>query len=250
MDLIPGYMQGLSKVFTTYPFDVIKINMQNNKYQSALHCVKDLLKKDKAIFYRGVTFPLVSFPIDRAISYKIYQDLNELKYNPYQSAFFGGMFSSIFNVPMQYFTTNAINMKKGEYRGMFHLIKKTIKNKNNFYKGYTIDTSRALIGSTLFLGTYGNIKKNLPENNYSTILSSVGSISLTWLITFPLDTIRVEKQITKDISIKHIIVERYKKRGFINFYNGLTPVLFRSLPSTIIGMLVYENCKKIVDDMK
>lgn len=247
MDFIPGYMQGLSKVFTTYPFDVMKTKMQTNKYNSMSDCFKDLIKNDRRAFLRGISFPLVSFPIDRAISYKIYEDMNKLNFNPYQSAFCGGIFSSILNVPMQYFTTNAINMKKEEYKGMYNLIKNTLNNKNNFYKGYTLDTSRAIIGSTLFLGTYGNIKKNLPENNYSTILSSIGSISITWILTFPIDTIRVENQ-TSDNSIRNIIINRYKKKGIFNFYNGLTPVLIRSFPSTIIGMLVYENTKKWCDD--
>jgi hypothetical protein len=246
MDFIPGYMQGLSKVFTTYPFDVVKINMQANKYQSTLQCFKDLIKTDRKAFFRGISYPLISFPIDRAISYKIYEDMNKLNFNPYQSAFCGGIISSFINVPMQYFTTNAIITKKEEYKGMFQLIKETLKNKNNFYKGYALDTSRALIGSSLFLGTYGNIKNKLPENNYSTMISSIGSITITWLITFPIDAIRVENQITKEKSIKNIIITRYNKRGITNFYNGLTPVLIRSIPSTIIGMLVYENTKNII----
>jgi len=246
MDFIPGFMQGLSKVFTTYPFDVVKTKMQANKYQSTLQCFEHLIKTDRNAFFRGISYPLISFPIDRAISYKIYEDMNKLNFNPYQSAFCGGIISSFFNVPMQYFTTNAIIMKKEEYKGMIQLIKETLKNKNNFYKGYMLDTSRAIIGSTLFLGTYGNIKKNLPENNYSTMISSVGSISITWLMTFPIDSIRVETQITKNKAMKDIIIERYKTRGITNFYNGLTPVLIRSFPSTIIGMLVYENCKRIV----
>ena len=248
MDFIPGYMQGLSKVFTTYPFDVIKTKMQANKYNSTSECLKDLIKNDRKAFLRGISFPLVSFPIDRAISYKIYEDMNKLNFNPYQSAFCGGIFSSILNVPMQYFTTNAITMKKEEYKGMYNLIKHTLNNKNNFYKGYTLDTTRAIIGSTLFLGTYGNIKKNLPENNYSTILSSIGSISITWVLTFPIDTIRVEKQ-TSDNNIRNIIINRYKKKGIFNFYNGLAPVLIRSFPSTIIGMLVYENTKKFINNL-
>ena len=63
-------------------------------------------------------------------------------------------------------------------------------------------------------------------------------------ITFPLDTIRVDKQITQNTSIKDLIIKRYNKFGIINFYNGLSPVLIRSIPSTILGMLVYENIKK------
>jgi len=83
MDFIPGYIQGLTKVITTYPFDVVKLNMQTNKYQYTLQCFKDLIKNDRRIFFRGISFPLIFFPIDRAISYKIYEDMNRLNFNTY-----------------------------------------------------------------------------------------------------------------------------------------------------------------------
>ena len=245
LSFLPGYCQGLSKVFTTYPFDVIKTKMQTNSYKTTFECVSQLIKHDKSIFFRGITVPLISFPIDRAISYKVYDELNNKNMNPYYSAFFSGFTSSIFNVPMQYITTNAINMKKEEYKGAFHLIKTMIANKDNIYKGYWLDTSRAIFGSTIFLGTYGNIKKILPDNNKNTILSSILSISMTWIITFPIDTIRVEKQININKTMMELIKQRYVQYGVLNFYNGLFPVLLRSYPSTIIGMLVYENVKKM-----
>ena len=61
------------------------------------------------------------------------------------------------------------------------------------------------MGSTLFLGTYGNIKKILPENEKSTILASLGSISFTWILTFPIDLVRVNFQISKNESVIRII---------------------------------------------
>ena len=249
LSFLPGYCQGLSKVFMTYPFDVIKTKMQTNSYKTTYDCVKNLIKNDSKIFFRGIQVPLVTFPIDRAISYKIYDELNNKKINPYFSAFFSGFVSSIFNVPMQYITTNAINMKKENYKGVFHLIKYTLLKKKNIYKGYWIDTSRSIFGSTIFLGTYGNIKKILPDNNKNTIVSSLISISVTWIITFPLDTIRVEQQINNDKKIFALIKKRYLNYGVLNFYNGLFPVLLRSYPATTIGMLVYENVKKIINSI-
>lgn len=243
----PGYCQGLSKVFTTYPFDVIKIKMQTNTYNSSIKCFKSLIANDPKIFFRGISIPVIIFPIDRAISYKIYDDLNKYNINPYFSAFVGGITSSIFSVPMQFITTNIIHTKKEKYKGICHLIKDKFKNKTNFYKGYLLDTSRAISGSTIFLGTYGNIKKILPDTQLYTIYSSICSISLTWVLTFPLDTIRVEQQISKNISISKLIKNRYYKYGFLNFYNGLIPILLRSIPSTTIGMLVYENVKKYIN---
>jgi len=248
LSFLPGYCQGLSKVFTTYPFDVIKTKMQTNSYQTSYECFRHLIKTDATIFFRGIQVPLILFPIDRAISYKIYESMNNKNINPFFSAFFAGFTSSIMNVPMQYITTNAINMKKENYNGIFSLLKNMLNNKDNIYKGYWIDTSRSIFGSTIFLGTYGNIKKILPDNNQNTILSSLISISCTWIITFPLDTIRVEQQINPKEKIITLIKSRYMKYGFFNFYNGLFPVLLRSYPSTTIGMLVYENVKKIINE--
>jgi len=244
LSLIPGYLQGLSKVFTTYPFDVMKIQMQSNKYNNTRECATDLLKNNKKLFFRGISIPLVTFPIERAISYKLYEDLNKKKYNPYISALYGGIVGSVLGVPMQFLTTNAI--VSDNYKGVISFLKDQVSKKNNIFKGYYLDTSRALLGSTLFLGTYGNIKKILPDNEKSTILASLGSISFTWIVTFPIDLVRVNYQISKNESVLSIINQQYNNYGIKSFYRGLTPVLIRSVPSTIIGMLVYEEAKQFV----
>ena len=44
-----------------------------------------------------------------------------------------------------------------------------------------------------------------------------------------------------------IFMNRYKTSGILSFYNGLTPVLLRSIPSTTLGMLVYEEAKKLIN---
>ena len=248
MDLIPGYLQGLSKMFITYPADVIKIKMQTRNYKNIRDCFKNILKKDKYIFFRGIKLPLLTFPIERAISYKIFEDLNKKNHNPYVSSIFSSLIGSFVNVPVQFFTTNAINMKKSDYSNISNLIKENLKNKNNFYKGYFIETSRSVTGSVIFLGTYGNLRnilKNKSENHIA--ISSILSISLTWLLTFPLDTIRVEKQITNE-TIREIINRRHNRWGFFHFYKGITPVLIRSFPSTLIGMYVYEYSRDLVNN--
>ena len=246
LSFLPGYCQGLSKVFTTYPFDVIKIKMQINNKANTFDTLKYLCKNNPKCFFRGINIPLISFPIDRAISYKIYEDLNKLKFNPYQSALCVGLISSIFNVPMQYITTNAINTNKKIYKGTLNIIKNTLKDKKTFFKGYSIDTIRSLSGSTIFLGTYGNIKQNLSESKQNTVISSLSAITITWLLTFPLDTLRVLKQVSND-KIYSIAIKRYKSSGILSFYSGLTPVLLRSIPSTIIGMSIYEEVKILIN---
>ena len=41
-----------------------------------------------------MSIPLVTFPIERAISYKLYEDMNK-KYNPYISTLYGGVAASV-----------------------------------------------------------------------------------------------------------------------------------------------------------
>jgi len=216
----------------------------SNKRLTTMNTIRHLIRTDPTVFVRGMSVPMVSFPIDRAISYKIYEDLNNLKFNPYQSAFVGGIFSSFFNVPMQYITTNAINTDKKQYKGIKKLITVTMNNKKDLYRGYSFDTVRSISGSTIFLGTYGNIKKTLPENDISTVISSLGAITVTWITTFPLDTLRALRQTS--LSNESLLVSTRKKiatDGIRSLYRGLTPVMIRSIPSTCFGMLVYEKVK-------
>ena len=248
ISFLPGACQGLSKVFTTYPFDVMKIQMQSNKYNTMRECASDLLKNNRKLFFRGMSIPLVTFPIERAISYKLYEDMNKKNYNPYTSALYGGVAASFFGVPMQFLTTNAI--VSNNYKGVIPFLKEQISKKNNIFRGYYLDTGRALLGSTLFLGTYGNLKKILPDNEKSTIFASLGSISFTWILTFPIDLVRVNYQISKNKTVLSIINEQYNNYGLKSFYRGLAPVLTRSIPSTIIGMLVYEKAKDYVKNIE
>ena len=245
-DYLPGYFQGLSKVFTTYPFDVVKLHLQSNKYTTTYKCVKDLFKKQKNIFFRGIGIPIFIFPIERAISYKLYEDMKKKKYNVYIAGLYAGIVSSILNVPMQYLCTNIILKNNKNSVSFFKTIYYEPK-KYNLYKGYCLDTSRSLLGSTLFLGTYGIIKDRLPNNERSTIIASICSISMTWIFTFPIDTIRVNYQISEYNSITNLINKQYNNLGIKSFYRGLTPVLIRSIHSTIFGMLIYEKMKDILN---
>jgi hypothetical protein len=220
--------------------------MQKNSYVDFKTCFCDLLKNDKRIFFRGIGYPLLFFPIDRAISFKIYDDLNKKKYNPYLSGLFASIISSFTNVPLQYISSNVIHMDKDKYKGVFSFIKNELVSKNNIYKGYFVETSRGMIGSTIFLGTYGNLKNTFPDKKKYILISSLLAVSTTWILTFPIDTIRTDFQ-TSNEKLYNLIKNRYKNYGFLNFYKGLQPVLLRSFPSSILGMYVYETVKNYLE---
>ena len=69
MDFLPGFLQGISRVIISHPFDYIRLYLQTNKSAN----ITEFLKTNNIrTLYRGVGVPLVSVPIDRAIQFNIY----------------------------------------------------------------------------------------------------------------------------------------------------------------------------------
>ena len=70
-----------------------------------------------------------------------------------------------------------------------------------------------------------------------------------WTITYPVETIKVEQQIYNR-SITSILKKRISNFGVLNLLKGILPVYLRTLPSSIIGMTVYEEVKKYTENNK
>ena len=65
----------------------------------------------------------------------------------------------------------------------------------------------------------------------------------TWTITYPIETIKVEQQLNNR-TIRQILKERISNFGIFNLWKGISSVYIRTLPSSMIGMVVYEEVKK------
>lgn len=245
MDFIPGFLQGVARVLISYPFDYIRVHLQKNKYEST----KDFLKKNKSSIkdlYRGVKYPLSIVPIDRAITFKLYEDFNKKSYNPMFSSLIASSLTCLYNVPLQSINTNYI--LQNEKRGYFNYVRDIVKNyKSNYlFKSYSTEYSRLVLGSTLYMGIYGNIRNITPDHYLYHMLNGSITNVLTWTIIYPLDTIRVEHQ-TNNSTLKNTIIHKYKNQGFKSFYKGISLVYIRTLPSASVGMFVYELSKKMIE---
>lgn len=235
-DIIPGFIQGISRVCISYPFDVIKINMQKNKYNSSWSALKNILVNDYRKLYRGSTLSFISIPFDRSIQYYLLEKYKNT-YNPYIIGFGTNLFSSIYNIPINYLCTNMILSNK-----KLRIIDLIKNNKKYFYYGSKIEICRSTMASSIYLGTYFNLREKYNKKNDIYISSLFGGISsiLCWIVIFPLDGIRTDIQSSNNNNIKYHIKTRYKNHGIRNFYKGITPVLIRALPSNIISMYIYE----------
>lgn len=237
-NLIPGLMQGLTRVSISYPFDVVKVNMQKLYFKNSYEAALSILKTDPFKFYRGSSLSYTTIGLERSIQYYYLEKLNKKGYNPYLTGFGMSIFSSLYNIPVQYITTN-LAAKREKNLSLSKYIGELIKNRSNIYKGYMIETPKNILGSTLFLGTYYQVRNTFGENKYlSPFYGAISGLNV-WFVIFPIDTVRTEYQTTKK-NIKDIILERYKNNGIKSFYRGLTPIVIRTIPSASFGMFVYE----------
>jgi hypothetical protein len=244
---IPGFMQGITRVTISYPFDVVKINMQKMHYNNTYNAFKEIFKTDPIKFYRGASLSYTTIGIERSLQFYLLEKFNKQGKNPFYSSFIISTFNSIYNIPIQFITTNISNNKTKI--GTFKYIKYIYQTKINPYKGYFIEMPKNILASTIYYSTYYTIRNYYGENKY--LAPYYGAISgiCVWLIIFPIDTIRTEN-ITNNKTIKNIIKYRMKTNGLKSFYLGISPVLFRTIPSASIGMFVYEYFREKINAFK
>lgn len=242
--LIPGLMQGLTRVTISYPVDVIKVQMQKQLYNNSIDAIKNTLKYDIGKFYRGSSISYFTIGLERSLQYYYLEKINK-KYNSYLAGFMVSIISSIYNVPMQFATTNIALFNKNN-ANICNFLKQT--NLKKFYTGYFAETPKNILGSTIYLGTYMKLRSYTTNNNLYPFFGGLSGI-IVWLVIYPLDTIKTEIQTTKNTKYSEFIIQRYRNYGIKSFYKGLTPVLVRTFPSAFMGMYVYEKMRMIINKM-
>ena len=99
---------------------------------------------------------LIIIPIDRAIQYRNYEYLNNNKINPFISGAICGIITPIYMLPCNYITNKYILDYKEN--NIFNFIKNILKNPNKLYYGFKPELVRNLLGSSIYMGTYGYIE--------------------------------------------------------------------------------------------
>jgi len=240
MDFLPGYLQGISRVLVSHPFDYVRLHLQTNKSKS----ISDFFKHNKiTILYRGVGIPLISVPIDRAIQFKIYEDLNNYTLSPFLSGSIVGVMSTVLTLPTSNICNNFVLNKE---INLIKYINTKIKDPFKLYNGFKPELLRSVLASSIYLGSYGKMRELYGNDLKQSIINgAVAGISL-WTITYPIETIKVEQQLNNRKIIK-ILNHRIYNYGILNLWKGISSVYIRTVPSSIIGMVVYEEVKKITN---
>ena len=144
MDLIPGFLQGITRVLISYPFDYVRTHLQAQNSMS----IGSYIRMNKLTIrdaYRGCSLNLISVPIDRSIQFFIFERL--CKNKPiFISSIASSLISSVYSVPMNYLVTRVINSHSSLNRDMLYSF---IKDKT-YYRGFTADISKSFIGTDYF----------------------------------------------------------------------------------------------------
>ena len=244
MDFLPGFCQGISRVLISHPFDYVRLYLQTNNSSN----FSDFFKKNSVrTLYRGVGVPLVSVPIDRSIQFRVYEELNNYNLSPFLSGSICGGISVFFTLPTSFICNNyVLNKNEGD---LIKFTRKIFQNPTQLYNGFKPELVRSILGTSIYLGSYGKMRENYGNDLYQSVINGAVAGWSVWTITYPIETVKVEQQISNR-AIAEILKQRISNFGVLNLWKGILPVYLRTLPSSIIGMTVYEEVKKITENNK
>lgn len=208
-NFIPGFSMGITRALVSHPFELLKINSQiGNTNKIGFH------------LFKGVHYSVITNGLERGVQFFMFDHFKKRYGNDNKliSSVSASLFSTLFTFPY-----NVILLKKTIMNEKLSI------NKSTLYKTSSLEYVRNLTGSTIFLYTYDTLK----SNNQNTTISSIGATSLVWTVTYPIDSVK-NQILSGQINIK-------------NVYRGIQYPLIRSIPSSIVGMFVYEKVKYLLN---
>lgn len=200
---VPGFSMGITRALVSHPFEILKIKSQLN------------LKK-KVPLFKGLHYSLLASGIERGIQFGLYDFFKNNNDSNLVSSLKASALSTCIGIPYNFYIVNksVVNQKF-----KFNLL--------NLSKTIPLEYSRSYLGSALFLYTYNELKdKNIPL-----WLAAFCGTTSVWSITYPLDNIRNQ------------IISKNNNFTFKNLYKGIQYPVLRSIPSSIMGMYIYEFVK-------
>jgi hypothetical protein len=198
---IPGFAMGSTRAIISHPFEMLKLktqmNITSNFYQG---------------LFKGIHLSVGSNALERGIQFYWFEKFKKKYDNVIISSFLASLISTSISLPY-----NVILLRKTVLE-----IKSNI-NYNIIFKSGTLEYTRNMLGSTIFLYSYDNLKKN----NFPIYACGTMTSVIVWGVTYPIDNIKNQIIANKKINLK-------------NIYRGVQYPIIRSIPSSTVGFYVYE----------
>ena len=222
---IDSFLAGITQTLIGHPFDTIKTikQMNPNKYNTTI--LKETIKKNGILYlYRGYFPPLIGGCLQNSIVFTLENYFNKYIPNTLMCGFLSGVGSAIVMTPSEYIKCNLqINNK---------LKIKNIIN-DNLYKGIGLTLIRDSIGFSIYFTSYRYLQK---KYNNPLINGGISGV-LSWIYSYPIDTIKTKYQVTNKS-----IIQIIKNTSYKNYTSGMLVMLLRSF---IVNAGIFYTFEKL-----
>lgn len=202
-----AFMNGVIQTLVGHPLDSLKTWKQSNLKLS--FSVKNL--------YRGVSYPLLTNSILNHVQFNM---INNKSNSFYKNSLYTGVLSGLFLAPIEYFK-----------------IRKQNNLKISYPNGIGISVIREIPGVMIYFGTLRNFKSYTKID--SELITGGVAGSLSWLLTYPIDTIKTRIQADSPFR------EAFKKP----YYNGFSYCLARAFIANSLGYYCYVKLNKLIKNV-
>ena len=232
-DFYNGLYSGLLSTIICNPFDVIRTNKQ----------LSNKINYDFKFLYRGIKISLITIPSFWSTYFSTYQILKNYnnKYFSFLNGYISSNIASTLTCPLWFIR------QKTQVMSNFNIF--------NFYKNngikvfYNSLLTTYLINSSFIvqIPLYEFLKKkelnNLLNDNLKIFSITAFSKTVASIIFYPLDTIRTQRRNFNNLNLIDIIHKLNSKP--LNYYNGLSIYLLRSIPYHCITFCSFEFLNKL-----
>jgi hypothetical protein len=219
--MIAGFISGFATTLLGFPLDTIKTFQQE----------RGTLPRTFRQCYSGIRFPLLQNTVFNSLFFYKYESLkSQYKDNLLLCNFYMAVYNSIIICPMDKF--KIMNQQQIPYPV-------TIKNIVVSYKDFGIVCARKIPGTLLYFSTY----QYLTAHHYSPFLSGGIAGVISWLGTYPIDTVKTRIQTNSNMTIKSAILKG-------NLWKGISFCIGRAFFVNAFHFYIYEKSLKFFESKK
>lgn len=224
--MFTGIVLGMIQTILGHPFDTLKTGIQLHNCKT-YPLLQHIIKNEGVVgLYKGSLMPFTFSVINNCYLFNGFEYLVSKSYSNQISGFILGFVSSFFMSPIEMLKCHIQSSKK--HVTYIQILNQLRNQKISLYKGFYYTLLRETIGCTSYFYLFFLLEKNF--TGYTALNGGLtGSIS--WILTYPIDTIKTRYQVDGIISYK-------------NLYKGFSLMLARSFIVNSAIFYYYQNCVK------
>lgn len=254
---LPGAAHAVSMVAVGYPFDTVKTRLQLNLHSGALMCVRSIVTTDGWLaLYRGAAMPLASLVCKRPFEFAAFEWFNERFSGLKGASFYGGCLAgfigAVIGCPFSVVKIQMQSCGKEVHSNTAQAIVTVLKQRGapGFYQGLSASILMQVPYATVYLGTYGELRKRLPRSALCTAAAGGIASLTTCTLLQPLDTVRtiiqsraLSQENAASLSYLQQVRMVVNERGVLGLWAGWRPSALRAFPASAASMLAYERVR-------